>query len=133
MLKFELFNLCSRLAPTPEYRLDQIAARHNLSILRTPPYHPELQPIECCWAVVKNYLADHCDFTMQGLRERLPIAFSKVTPDTIQGIVSKVNNKEDEYWSQDEALDEEYSANAEEEYLAAKSKEEEEAQYLAEA
>lgn len=133
MLKFELFDLCSRLAPAPEYRLDQIASENNLSILRTPPYHPELQPIECCWAVVKNYLADHCDYTMVGLRERLPIAFSKVTSGTIQEIISKVNRKEDEYWVQDEVLDENYSVNAEEEYLSAKLHANEEEQHFAEA
>jgi len=66
MLKAELLDLCTRLAPVPEYRLDNLAAEHDVSILRTPPYHPELQPIETCWAVVKNYMADHCDFTMVG-------------------------------------------------------------------
>ncbi len=26
--------------------------------MRTPPYHPELQPIETCWGVVKNHMDD---------------------------------------------------------------------------
>lgn len=119
MLKSELFELCARLAPTPEYKLDRLAAEHGISILRTPPYHPELQPIETCWAVVKNYMADNCDFTMAGLRNRLPEAFAKVTSDTCKGIVSKVFNQEEKYWSEDEKLDEIYSKNAEEETLEA--------------
>jgi hypothetical protein len=69
---------------------------------------------------VKNYLADHCDFSMSGLRERLPVAFSKVTGETIQAIMAKVIKQEQQYWSQDEALDEEYSADAQEEYAARK-------------
>ena len=69
MLKSELLELCRRFSPTPEYQLDRIAAEHGHSILRTPPYHPELQPIETCWAIVKNYMADHCDFTMGNLRK----------------------------------------------------------------
>ena len=29
--------------------------------------HPELQPIEICWGVLKNYIAKNCDFTMENL------------------------------------------------------------------
>lgn len=116
MLKSELMELCARFAPVPEYQLDILATEHEMSILRTPPYHPELQPIETCWAVVKNYMADNCDFTMKGLRERLPEAFEKVTPRTCQEIIAKVIEQEDNYWTEDEKLDEVYAANAEEEY-----------------
>jgi len=117
MLKSELLELCTRLAPAPEYKLDRLAAEHGISILRTPPYHPELQPIETCWAVVKNHMADNCDFTMAGLRNRLPEAFSKVTSDTCKEIISKVFDQEKKYWSEDETLDEIYSQNAGEEYI----------------
>jgi len=116
MLKSELMELCTRFAPIPAFKLDILAAKHEMSILRTPPYHPELQPIENCWAVVKNYMADNCDFTMKGLRERLPEAFAKVTPRTCREIIAKVIEQEDKYWTEDEKLDEVYSVNAEEEY-----------------
>ena len=116
MLKSELMELCARFAPVPEYQLDILATEHEMSILRTPPYHPELQPIETCWAVVKNYMADNCDFTMKGLHERLPEAFEKVTPRTCQEIIAKVIEQEDNYWIEDDKLDEVYAANAEEEY-----------------
>lgn len=115
MLKSELLELCVRLAPAPEFRLDKLALEHGISILRTPPYHPELQPIENCWAVVKNYMADHCDFTMAGLYNRLPDAFSEITSKTCQKIMAKVVGQEDKYWHEDELLDEQYSVNAEEE------------------
>ncbi len=117
MLKAELLELCTRLAPVPEYRLDNLAAEHDVSILRTPPYHPELQPIETCWAVVKNYMADHCDFTMAGLRNNLPDAFTKVTSNTCREIISKVIEQEDKYWHEDEKLDKEYASDSAEEYL----------------
>ncbi|EFK05430.1 conserved hypothetical protein, partial [delta proteobacterium NaphS2] len=117
MLKSELSELCTRLAPAPEFKLDQIAEQHGISILRTPPYHPELQPIETCWAVLKNHMADNCDFTMAGLRKRLPEAFAKVTTSTCKAIISKVFEQEERYWAEDEKLDEIYSENAEEEYL----------------
>ncbi len=112
MLKSELFELCSRLAPAAEYKLDRLVAEHGISILRTPPYHPELQPIETCWAIVKNYMADNCDFSMAGLWKRLPEAFSKVTADTCKEIISKVFEQEYKYWAEDEALDEIYSKDS---------------------
>jgi transposase len=118
MLKSELYELCKRLAPAPEFRLDRIAAKKGFTILRTPPYHPELQPIETCWAVVKNYMADNCDYTMKGLRDRLSEAFLKVTPRTCGDIIAKVSKQEDKYWSEDEALDELYAESAEEGYVS---------------
>jgi len=116
MLKSELIDLCNRIAPLPEFRLDKIAAEHSISILRTPPYHPELQPIETCWAVVKNYMADNCDFTMDGLRCNLPKAFAKVTPDTCKEIIAKVAVQEMTYWREDEQLDELYNFDFQEEF-----------------
>lgn len=117
MLKTELLELCCRLAPSPEFRLDQIAVNHEMSILRTPPYHPELQPIETCWAVVKNHMADNCDFTMSGLRKTLPEAFSKVTTETCKEIISKVADQELKYWTEDDSLDEIYSNDSEEQKI----------------
>lgn len=114
MLKAELLELCMRLAPKPEYRLDRLAESYGMTILRTPPYHPELQPIETCWAIVKNHIADHCDFTMAGLRKRLPEAFNKVTSETCQGLIGKVVKQENNYWLEDEQLDEIFAADNEE-------------------
>ncbi len=114
MLKAEMVELYKRVAFVPQFRLDQLAAEHGISILRTPQYHPELQPIETCWAVVKNYIAKHCDFTMKGLRSRVPEAFAKVTPYTCQKIIAKVVDQENKYWIEDEKLDKEFSKNSEE-------------------
>ncbi len=104
MLKPELYELCKRLAPAPEYKLDQIAESAGHSILRTPQYHPELQPIETCWGIVKNYIAAHCDFTMKNFRKQLPPAFAKVTKNTCQTLVAKVVKQEEKYWTEDYKL-----------------------------
>lgn len=107
MLRPELYELCKRFAPAPEYKLDKIAEAAGHSILRTPQSHPELQPIETCWGIVKNYMADHCDFTMTNFREQLPFAFAKVTPLTCKSLIAKVVKQEDKYWSEDNRLYEE--------------------------
>src|SRR5687768_6145079 len=74
-------------------------------ILRTPPYHPELQPIETCWAVVKNQIARKSKFTMAHLLEQLDDAFDSVTEETCSGLIKKVREVEDKYWREDAQLD----------------------------
>jgi transposase len=66
-LKVELVEILKKIAPEPTYETDVIARRQGHDIVRTPPYHPELQPIEICWGVLKNEVARHCDFTMTHL------------------------------------------------------------------
>jgi transposase len=101
MLKVELFDLCSRNAPKPEFSIDKLAAEQGHSILRTPPYHPELQPIEVCWAVVKGHVAAHNDFKMETVWSLLEEGFNKVTTTTIDGILKKVRKQEDAFWKED--------------------------------
>ena len=105
MLKEELFDLCSNQAPKPEFALDRIAAAKGHSILRTPPYHPELQPIETCWAVVKGHVAAHNNFKMEKVKELLEEGFAKVTSKTIAGIMEKIRMQEDEFWVEDSKLE----------------------------
>lgn len=97
-LKAELVEIVAKIAPAPTYILDEIASEQGHEILRTPPYHPELQPIETCWAVVKNQVARNCDFTMSNLLEQLDKAFDSVTAKTCAGIIDEVRKKENKFW-----------------------------------
>lgn len=102
MLKMEVYELCCKHAPKPEFAIDRIAAEHGHTILRTPPYHPELQPIETCWAVVKRYVAAHNDCTMAKVHQLLEEGFSKVTDYTVKGILKKIRQHEDNFWKEDD-------------------------------
>jgi len=105
-LKVELVEVLRKIAPEPTYEIDVIAQKHGHEIIRTPPYHPELQPIEICWGVVKNEVARHCDFTMDNLKIQLETAFEKVTAETCQKIIKKVRSVENRFWEVDAKLDE---------------------------
>jgi hypothetical protein len=109
MLTSERLEVCRRFSPPPEYKLDRIAAAHGHRMLRTPPDHPELQPIEPCGALVKNAMADHGDFTMGTLRTQLPMAFSQVTQDVCQRVILNVAEHEERFWVDDEQRDAIYS------------------------
>jgi len=105
MLKPELYEVCKKLAPPPSFKLDRLAQQQGHKILRTPQYHCELQPIESCWGVVKNYCRDHCEFTMESLREHLHMGFSKVTPSTCKKLIAKVRQQEEAFWIEDAVVD----------------------------
>jgi len=108
-LKPELVEILKKLAPEPLYTIDEIARSHGHEVMRTPPYHPELQPIETCWGVVKNYVARNCDFTMNNLIEQLDSGFDKVTAKTCAKIIAKVRKIEDEFWAEDLKFDKQES------------------------
>jgi transposase len=101
MIKAELLAVCRQLCPKPAYDLDRLAEAAGHQILRTPQYHPELQPIENCWAVVKNHCAAKCDYAMAGLRVHLEDGFEKVTSETCQAAIAEMRREEDRYWQED--------------------------------
>ena len=103
-LKIEMVEILNKIAPSPTYIIDEIAAKFGHEILRTPPYHPELQPIEICWGVIKNQIARNCDFTMSNLMAQLENAFSSVTAKTCAGIIRKVRKVEDKFLKEDAFL-----------------------------
>ena len=54
----------AHLAAHPELnqtRLQKIFSEKNYQLIFTPPYTPQVQPIELLWAHVKNYVARHSD------------------------------------------------------------------------
>ena len=104
-LKPEMVELLRKLAPAPTYAIDLIAEQHGHEVLRTPPYHPELQPIETCWGIVKNQVSRNCDFTMVNLLLQLDAAFVSVTKKTCEGLMNKIRSIEDDFWRSDAELD----------------------------
>ncbi len=105
MLKSELYEICKKIAPLPVFKIDCLAEKYGHEILRTPQYHSELQPIESCWGVVKNYCRDHCEFTMKSLYKHLDNGFLKVTKSTCQKTIAKVREQEELFWVEDTEAD----------------------------
>ena len=105
-LKVELVEILAKVGPEATYIVDEIAREQGHDVLRTPPYHPELQPIETCWGIVKNEIARNCDFTMDNLIFQVGNAFKKVAAKTCVGLIEKIRDVEDTFWRDDAALDE---------------------------
>lgn len=111
-LRSQLVELIRQNRPKRVLLLDDILRNdpaykdRGIEILRTPQYHPELQPIEKCWAVMKQYIGKNCDFTSKGMIENVRKAWTKVTAKTMVGIMKKVTEWEDHHFQQDGLLDE---------------------------
>ena len=104
-LKAELVEILKKHSPEPIYELDELAEKKGHQILRTPPYHPELQPIEICWGVLKNHVARNCNFTMDNLYKQLDCAFKKITAGTCRKIIKKIRTIEVRFWEEDMQLE----------------------------
>ncbi len=72
-----------------------------------PVHHPELNPIELVWGIVKNefgcLLRNGTKFIE--VRDHLVKAFDKITPTTCLNLYEKIRKKEYEYWIADIAMD----------------------------
>ena len=55
-LKCELYSLIVSSNPVTVYVIDEIAKAAGHKVVRLPPYHCELNPIEMAWAQVKGYI-----------------------------------------------------------------------------
>lgn len=57
MVIAQLLDIVKRIRPNyDKYVIDELAETHNRKILRLPPYHCELNPIELAWASVKSHI-----------------------------------------------------------------------------
>lgn len=101
MLTPERYERCKKCAPAPSRRLDPCAEAAGHSLRRTPPYHPELQPLETCWGIVKNHMADPCDVTPRNVHTPLPSARSTVKLSTCKKLIAKVVEPEEKYWAEE--------------------------------
>jgi hypothetical protein len=79
-----------------QYILDTELEKHGHRVLRLPPYHPKLNPIEKIWAQVKNWIA--CELAEDKLSMITPKEWAKVC-----GHVDKVVAK---YMQTEHLLDE---------------------------
>ena len=98
--KINLYDLIRQNKPPTKYVPVEIANRFGHQVSYTPPYHPELQPIEHIWGAVKNKIAMKVFSNMKELISCLHFMFeNEVTKKTWLGAYKKVQSQEDRYWS----------------------------------
>lgn len=88
------------------YRIEALAKAAGHDVVRLPPYHCELNPIEMVWSQVKGYVAaNNTSFTLAGVEELLKQAIALVTPENWMRDCAHVERLEKEAWERDGAID----------------------------
>lgn len=65
--------------------VEAILAKWGATACYLPPYSPELNPIEVCWSWVKRLLREAAPSSFSRLRDLMPSAWARVTPDLCAG------------------------------------------------
>ena len=78
-LKRELLSLIKLRNAKPKYVIDEMAKAAGHEVVRIPPYHCELNPIELCWSQVKGYIKEHNkEFALTVVKRLTYEGFNKV-------------------------------------------------------
>ena len=101
--KKDLYELVKIHKPRlPKYRIDEMAREHGHQIIRLPPYHCDLNPIELIWAQIKDYVAKHNkDFNIKTIEKLYEEALSKVSDKDWQNAIRHVMELENSYWQKE--------------------------------
>lgn len=108
LTKPELYNLIKPLKEKEQvFVIDAVLAAHGHVTLRLPPYHPELNPIEKIWALVKNWVAAHnVTFKLGDVENLARQKFSEATQADWKSVCDHVKKVEMDYIEREHLLDE---------------------------
>lgn len=77
------------------------------TVLRLPPYHCELNPIELVWSMVKSYVkSNNITYKTIDVKHLLHQAIDRVKPEDWQSFISHVKGEEQKFWDVDFICDE---------------------------
>lgn len=86
--------------------VDELAASKNVTVLRLPPYHCELNPIELIWAQMKGYVGkNNKSFKLPEVRRLTEEAIIKIGAAEWQKCIEHVIKVEDKMMTLDGIMD----------------------------
>ncbi|XP_025209114.1 uncharacterized protein LOC112604348 [Melanaphis sacchari] len=110
MVKFQLIEKAKELRNTVDiYRRSiQEAINYNKAILRLPPYHSELNPIQLAWSAVNDYMkTNNCtSYKLDDICQLINDGVKLVTPEMMANFVDQSVKEEDKLWDLDFIIDE---------------------------
>lgn len=107
MLKKELLQSVALIKnDCNKYVIDERAKEHNKIVLRLPPYHCKLNPIEMVWSMVKRYVKSHNNtFKINDVKILLEKGIERVTPEHWNNFVRHVITEERKFCEIDNITD----------------------------
>lgn len=107
MVKVELLQIVAQQKNKfDKYVVDEMAKEDNKTILRLPPYHCELNPIEMVWSMVKGYVkSNNNTFKIQDVKLLLEQGVDRVTAEHWTNFIKHVTSEEKKMWEIDHITD----------------------------
>ena len=106
-LRAELWTLVkSEREKFPDKVMETVAKEYGHDILRLPPYHCELNPIELAWAAEKTYVAgENKDMSLDSVEKLFRKKKEELPEDFWRKCVEHVKKIEENYWESDKIQD----------------------------
>ena len=102
LLKPEIYELIKHHKPPKEYVVDRKIEAAGHMVLRLPPYHCDLNPIENIWGIIKNEVAmNNTSFKLADMKVLTDQAIKNVDPTIIKNTMEHVKKTEERYWEND--------------------------------
>lgn len=107
MVKAELLRIVAAMKDKfNKYVIDEKATENNKVVLRLPPYHCELNPIDMIWAMVKGHVKrNNTTFKIGDVKRLLQEGLERVTAENWSNCVRHVINEEQNFWEIDKIVD----------------------------
>lgn len=104
--KCDLLPLIKQHGAENVYKIDEVLKAAGHEVLRLPPYHPDLNPIELVWGDIKGQLAKiEIDSNLDNKKITLEKLFAEFSVEKWVRCDSHVQKIEDEYCQHDRILD----------------------------
>jgi len=104
MIKAELNLIKMHKLQNETLAIDRLLADHGHTMLRLPPYHPDLNPIQQIWGIVKTRIAaKNVVFKLQDVRTG-QVNFVAVTMEEWAAVCRHIKAVEEEYMSKEQEM-----------------------------
>ncbi|CAG4954644.1 unnamed protein product [Colias eurytheme] len=101
--KPSLVQLVKKHKPDPIYEIDELLGQHGHTVVRLPPYHCDLNPIELIWAQAKRKIASQ-NVGAKNIKELALDAFNSITREDWKNCCDHVKKIEMEYYNRGKTL-----------------------------
>lgn len=106
MVKASLLEIVGKKKDFQKYVVDEMATEHGITLLRLPPYHCELNPIELIWAQVKGHVArNNRSYKMADITKLFQEGLNDVTAQKWSDCVAHVIKEEEKMFKLDNLID----------------------------
>ena len=90
----------------PAYRLEKIAYKYGHEIVRLPPYHCQLNPIELIWGIEKSYVAsENKEHKLSEVEDLFRKKREEMDQETCKKCTEHVKRIEEEFYKSDRIID----------------------------